>query len=313
MRNTRRRPLQSPRSGRSSLHSPTKIVTRGTSCRSRTRPRSHVPLVLDLDAETLTIEGAAERLRRVGDVFGAEVARIGLQRFAAIGHDGGGPSTPLGMTVGALAMTTNGAGVARSWSVGPVFEFVPRAEVIQVAYQVLSDGKPRSADEIIDAAIALEVWPKEKSRKYLYVMLKMYVEKTLARGREPLIIQDPDRRFRLNHTPDDNPEPKAVAPWVVPKALIALLRAASTRKDSEAFELAVCEAFVPLGFTATHVGGNEKSGWVRGCRSRTARVSLHDRVQDECEADAAAGHLRGSQLPRTIRGAVRNHYCAGLR
>jgi len=198
-----------------------------------------------IEPETLTMDGAAERLRRVGDVFAAEVVRVGLQRFAGLGW----------RSLDKLGMTNWALGVTRE--TGPLFEFVPRAEVIQVAYQVLSDGKPRSADEIIDAAIALGVWPKDKSRKYLYVMLKMYVEKTLARGREPLIVQDPDRRFRLNHSPDDNPEPKVAAPWVVPKASIARLRATSTGKDSEAFELAVCEAFVPLGFTTAHVGGNE--------------------------------------------------------
>ena len=188
-----------------------------------------------VEPETVTIERAAERLRELGDVFAAEVKRIGVQRFAAVG---GGSSTSLGMTL------------------GPVFEFVPRAEVIQIAYQVLSDGKPRSADEIIDAAIAQGIWPKEKSRKYLYVMLKMYVEKTLARGHEPLIIQDPDRRFRLNHAPDDNPDPKPAAVWKVPKAIVNRLRATSTGKDSEAFEVAVCDAFALLGFKATHVGGN---------------------------------------------------------
>jgi hypothetical protein len=194
-----------------------------------------------IEPETVTIERAAERLREFGDVFADEVKRIGGQRFAGVG---GGSST------------TRPAGALLGMTLGPVVEFVPWAEVIQIAYQVLSDGKPRSADEIIDAAIAQGIWPKEKTRKYLYVMLKMYVEKTLARGHEPLIVQDPDRRFRLNHAPDDNPDPKPAAVWKVPKAIINRLRATSTGKDSEAFELAVCDAFALLGFKTTHVGGN---------------------------------------------------------
>jgi hypothetical protein len=86
-------------------------------------------------------------------------------------------------------------------------------------------------------------------------MLKMYVEKTLARGHEPLIVQDPDRRFRLNHAPDDNPDPKPATVWTVPKAMIKRLQATSTGDDSEAWEIAVCDAFGLLGFKTTHVGG----------------------------------------------------------
>jgi hypothetical protein len=48
---------------------------------------------------------------------------------------------------------------------------------------------------------------------------------------------------------------RPAAVWVAPKALIARLRSTATGDDSEAFELAVCDAFVPLGFTTTHVGG----------------------------------------------------------
>jgi bifunctional non-homologous end joining protein LigD len=186
-----------------------------------------------VDPETVTIETAAERLDRRGDVFAAEIQRIGSQRFAGLVTDGG------------VAVT----------EAGPVFEFVPRAEVIQIAYEILCDGRPRSADQIIDDATARGLWPADKSRKYLYVMLKMYVEKTLARGRAPLIVQDPDRRFRLNHAPDDNPDPKPVRTWVAPTTLIERLRATATGDDTEAFELAVCAALEPLGFKTVHIGG----------------------------------------------------------
>jgi DNA primase len=185
-----------------------------------------------LPEEATSIEGAAERLTASGDVFAQEVARIGSQRFSRILTSISGPEMS-----------------------GPQFEFIPRAEVIQIAYRILSDGKARTADEIIEAASALGVWPKEKTRKYLYVMLKMYVEKTLARGRKPLLIQDPDRRFRLNHAPDDNPDPKPATPWSPPSEIMERLRSTADSEDTEAFELAVCEAFKPLGFNTVHVGG----------------------------------------------------------
>lgn len=185
------------------------------------------------DFAAISIEEAASRLAALGDVFAGEVARIGPQHFFSLARGGDASAAQL----------------------GPPFEFVPRAEVIQVAYDVLSDGKPRAAEDIIAAAVARGVWPAEKTRKYLYVMLKMYIEKTLARGREPLIVQDPDRRFRLNHTPDDLPDPKPAFVWTVPQALIDRVRAAATGDDPTAFEVAVCDAFVPLGFKTTHVGG----------------------------------------------------------
>lgn len=113
------------------------------------------------------------------------------------------------------------------------------------------------ADEIIDDAIAQGIWPKAKTRKYLYVMLKMYVEKTLARAHEPLIGQE----IRIDAFGSIirrmiiliRSRPKV---WKVPKAIIDRLRTTATGKDSEAFELAVCDAFALLGFKTTHVGGN---------------------------------------------------------
>ena len=221
-----------------------------------------------IQPEDITLEAFPGWFTDAGDVFAAELARIGRQQFASIGF-------PAAEARGLL---------------GPVVEFVPRAEVIQIAYQILSDGKPRSADEIIDEANARGLWPKEKTRKYLYVMLKMYIEKTLARGRAPLIVQDPDRRFRLNHAPDDNPDPKPPYVWNVPHDLIARVRATATGDDPTAFERAVCDAFEPLGFRTTHVGGNRNpDGYADAILG-----PLGYRFMIECktsEGNAAPGYL----------------------
>ena len=190
----------------------------------------------DVEPESFTIESMPRRFAMTGDVFASEVRRIGAQRFAPIAA-----SAPEG----------------KRSTFGPFVEFVPRAEVIQVAYQILSDGRPRSADEIIAEAARRGAWPKDKTRKYLYVMLKMYVEKTLARGRAPLIVQDPDRRFRLNHAPDDNPDPRLPYQWEVPHDLMKRLRDTASGDDPTAFEVAVCDAFAVLGFAVTHVGGTK--------------------------------------------------------
>jgi DNA primase len=76
-----------------------------------------------VEPETVTMDGAVQRLREFGDVFADEVKRIGAQQFAGVG---GGSSTRLGMIMlgTTLPMTRDG--------LGPLYEFVPRAEVIQL-------------------------------------------------------------------------------------------------------------------------------------------------------------------------------------
>ncbi len=174
---------------------------------------------------------AADRLTR--DELATEIARIGTQHFAGLER----------------------AQVPVASELAPLYEVLPRSDVITVALQILADGKPRTVEEIVAAAIARNLWPASERRKYVYAMLKGYVEKMTARGLRPLLVQDADRRFRANHPADDLPDPKPVVAWSPPADLIARLAATSSGDDPTAFEVAVCDAFVALGFAATHIGG----------------------------------------------------------
>jgi len=185
-----------------------------------------------------TIDNAPDRLA-TGDVFATELARVGPQHFAT-----------------ASAKKTLDAAVTAQANLFDVFELQPRSDVITVAFQILADGKPRSVDDILAEAVARDLLPRDERKKYVYATLKAYVEKMIARGLHPLIVQDPDRRFRSNHPADDLPDPQPDAPYAPPRDVIARLTAAAAGTDPTEFERAVTAAFEPLGFAATHVGGN---------------------------------------------------------
>jgi DNA primase len=141
---------------------------------------------------------------------------------------------------------------------GPVPMYEPRAAAITASIEILSDGVPRTADQILAELHRRQIeLPASADRKYIYVRLKDYIERTTARGRKPAIVQDPDRRFRINHPGDDWPVLRPAAAREDPGELIKRLRAASSGKSSEEFELAVCAAFERIGFMVTHVGGND--------------------------------------------------------
>ncbi len=177
---------------------------------------------------------SAERLAG-GDVLAGEIARIGAQRFNAFA-----PATTFARAeVGALHETPE-----------------PRSEVLTVALRLLGDGKPRSVDELLAEAIRRDLWPKSERRKYVYATLKAYIEKCVARGQKPRIVEDPDRRFRLNHPADDLPDPRPEVAWQAPHDAIDALGATAGGSDPTAFELAVCKAFEALGFCVRHVGGS---------------------------------------------------------
>ncbi len=196
-----------------------------------------------------TIENARERLA-IGDVFAAEIARIGAQRFATL--DTPVPTHPTAAPVRA----TTSPEPTDPYAMQDVFELQPRSDVITVAFDILADGKPRSVDEILAEAVARDLLPRDERKKYVYATLKGYVEKMIARGLRPVIVQDPDRRFRSNHPADDLPDPTPDRPYAPPTDTIAQLTAAAAGTDPTAFEVAVCAAFAPLGFAAHHIGGN---------------------------------------------------------
>ena len=134
-----------------------------------------------------------------------------------------------------------------------------RGHVITATIAVLADGLPRTAEEICAAALARGLVPAGTSRRYVYTALIEYIARAKGHDRKPLIVQDRDRRFRANHTPDPWPTPADFAlpaPSAASLAALERARATSLAKDPDAFERAVCALFETLGFVATHVGGN---------------------------------------------------------
>jgi DNA primase len=210
------------------------------------------------------VDNAHERLAK-GDVLAAEIARIGAQRFAPLAE----------------------RAIAAAYDFDRVPESPqPRSEVITIALAILADGKPRLVEEIEEEAIARDLWPKNERRKYVYATLKAYIEKSIARNEKPLIVQDPDRRFRLNHPADDLPDPAPETPWQAPQKLINALVTTSTGVDPTAFELAVCNAFEALGFKSTHIGGTmNPDGYIDAILG-----PLGYRIMLECKSSGAPMH-----------------------
>jgi hypothetical protein len=142
----------------------------------------------------------------------------------------------------------------------------PPSPLLDAAFSILADGKARMADEILGEGQRRGVFAKDQTRKHIYTALSQYVERTLGRGRKPLITEDPDRRFRLNLPVDDWPtlDTTGLPPLIIPSepppaaaAAVEALQRAAAGSDSAAFEAAVCATFELFGFAATHVGGND--------------------------------------------------------
>jgi hypothetical protein len=210
------------------------------------------------------VDNAHERLTK-GDILAAEIGRIGSQRFAPLVE----------------------RAIAAAYEFEPIPESPqPRSEVITIALAILADGKPRLVEEIEEEAIARDLWPKNERRKYVYATLKAYIEKSIARNEKPLIVQDPDRRFRLNHPADDLPDPGPETPWQAPQKLINALVTTSAGVDPTAFELAVCNAFEALGFKSTHIGGTmNPDGYIDAILG-----PLGYRIMLECKSSGAPMH-----------------------
>ncbi len=110
-------------------------------------------------------------------------------------------------------------------------------------------------------ALGRKLVPPNTTRKYVYTNLIEYVARQIGHGRKPQIVQDAQRRFRINEPPDDWPD---VVTRVKPPddeaadALCARLETTSTGQDPAAFEAAVCDAFAHLGFLTQHFGQYEQ-------------------------------------------------------
>ena len=183
-------------------------------------------------AAAFTIGNFPTRLETHGDSFGRDFAIVKSQRSPL--------SAPLRM-----ATTPK-----------------PRGRVITAAIAVLADGKPRDADEILNEALAKTLVPPSTTRKYVYTNLIEYIARQIGHGRKPQIVQDAQRRFRINEPPDDWPD--LIAPQHQPaedeaaEALCERLETTAVGDVPAAFEAAVCDAFAQLGFLTEHLGQYER-------------------------------------------------------
>lgn len=130
--------------------------------------------------------------------------------------------------------------------------------VLQAAIQLLMDGKTRTAAQIEEDAFAAGLISKTPASTVDATLLE-YIARCQRRGRKPVIVETPQRTFRLNEPPDNWPALPITPLPPLTKAqqeIVDRLRATSQNDtDGSAFELAVCDAFNALHFAATHMGG----------------------------------------------------------
>ena len=71
------------------------------------------------------------------------------------------------------------------------------SSIIDAALVVLADGHPRTYVEIYSEALKRKLVANVNEKTW-YNSLQEYVQRRIAGGRDSLIVQDVDRRFRLN-------------------------------------------------------------------------------------------------------------------
>ncbi|HET6895470.1 MAG TPA: hypothetical protein VFH72_08855 [Candidatus Baltobacteraceae bacterium] len=186
--------------------------------------------------DAFTVENFPQRLDAVGDLFAQMLSPLASQTFGAA-------QQPTRMALPSHQKPIEHHG-----------------HVLQAALQILQDGVPRDAKQILQEAIAQKLLPPSTLSKYVYTSLLEYIVRTSGHGHRPAIVQDHDRRFRINEPPDNWPalEPPPDPP-ITPQTQALIDRLAQTVRGSDpaAFELAVCDAFAQLGFRTTHVGGHQ--------------------------------------------------------
>ena len=133
--------------------------------------------------------------------------------------------------------------------------------ILAAILQILSDGKPRSAAQLLEEAVKASLLKPSTTRSHVYNDVQDYIQRMNARDRTPAVILDPvTHEFRMNGPVDT--WPSVVLPerprYGDPKAIETIaerLRATSVGEDPAAFEQATCDAFAMMGFVATHLGG----------------------------------------------------------
>jgi DNA primase len=180
-------------------------------------------------ADAFHVDDLPARLRDHGDIFAHEFTRLAEQRLVSL-DDFIMRGTP-----------------------------EPRGHIITAAIEILDDGKPRTAKELLADALARKLVPPNTSWHYVYTALIEYIARQLGRGRKPPIVQDNLRRFRINEPLDDWPDLVTLpqpAPDAAARALCDRLETTSSGDDPAAFEAAVCDAFAHLGFLTQHLGAH---------------------------------------------------------
>lgn len=229
------------------------------------------------------------RLAAVGDLFAVQLEQIGAQTLPE-------PPPP-----------PPSSAVAQRPPHGKPIE--PHGRILQAAVAVLEDGRPRDAQTILNQALARHLVPAGTKEKYVYTSLLEYIVRTSGHGHKPLVVQDVDRRFRLNEPKDGWPD--LAAPPLPPldaatTVLVERLGVTAVGDDSTAFEVAVCDAFAHLGFSATHVGGNENpDGYV------DAQLGmLGYRAMIECKTGERVVHNPDTVEASKYKDAYEAAYCA---
>lgn len=192
-------------------------------------------------ADAFHAEGIPARLHSYGDVFAAEYARLSHQRFASVPVIGGSDGTAPRQTRSEFMWTP-----------------APRGHIITAAVEILGDGKARTSQEILTEALRRKLVPPNTLNKYVYTALIEYIARQIGRGRKPPIVQDAQKRFRINEPLDDWPDLAPLPQRPMDEAAQALCdrleATASGTNDPTAFENAVCDAFAHLGFLTQHMG-----------------------------------------------------------
>lgn len=78
--------------------------------------------------------------------------------------------------------------------------------IIDAAIAILADGKPRTAEEILDEGRKRGLFDASMTRKHVYTSLSQSIERAMGAGRKPELTEDVQLRFRINRTPDDWPD-----------------------------------------------------------------------------------------------------------
>lgn len=234
-----------------------------------------------IDIRGVGIDEFPARMHKHGDIFGDELAIIHA------------PPIPAASTAPLMYKTTSGN---------------VRGAVVQAAIDILSDGKTRSAEEILEIARERKLI-KDTRAITLYEALWQYIERCEARGRKPALVKTIDRKFRINQPADRWPSidvPAQPAPSAHVQDVIARLRSTGDGDDPAAFEVAVCDAFAMLNFLATHLGGH---GAPDGYLDAPLGV-LGYRVMIECKSGSAMNKGASVYEAAKYKDAYNAQYCA---